>query len=176
MQRGEQAGTLSAEAFEATLRQCYDRLFGVCFRILGCAADAEDVIQEVCLSAPAYLHEFRGEASCASWLYRIAVNRSIDFLRARRRRGQAHVEWGEVEEMRQAESAEQIAARRQVAELMSVLSDEDRALLSLLMVEGMTQSEAAEALDLPPGTVGWRVSRIKKHMRAAAREQEVCHA
>ena len=159
---------LTPEEFEEILIGSYDRLFGVAFRILGSKEDAEDVVQGVCLEAPTRFESFRAEASCTTWLYRIAVNRSIDMLRARRRRSKASAEWGEVEGQRRAEISEQQDQRRYLAELMTSLEDADRALLSLLMVEGMTQAEVSEALDIPAGTVGWRVSQIKDRMRAVA--------
>jgi len=56
------------------------------YRIVGSAHDAEDLLQETLLSAWRGLAEFEGRASVRAWLYRIATNRSLDALRASRRR------------------------------------------------------------------------------------------
>src|SRR5262245_46155661 len=57
-----------------------------CYRILGSMQDAEDALQETMLSAWRGLGRFEGRTSLRSWLYRIATNRSLDALRATRRR------------------------------------------------------------------------------------------
>jgi len=57
-----------------------------CYRIVGSAQDAEDLLQETLLAAWRGLEQFEGRASVRAWLYRIATNRSLDALRASRRR------------------------------------------------------------------------------------------
>src|SRR5262252_5909626 len=59
-----------------------------CYRILGSASDAEDVLQEVLLAAWQGLGSFEGRASVRTWLYRIATTRSLNALRSARRRPQ----------------------------------------------------------------------------------------
>jgi RNA polymerase sigma-70 factor, ECF subfamily len=58
------------------------------YRIVGSAQDAEDLVQETLLAAWRGLEQFQERASVRSWLYRIATNRSLDALRASRRRPQ----------------------------------------------------------------------------------------
>jgi RNA polymerase sigma-70 factor (ECF subfamily) len=58
------------------------------YRIVGSVQDAEDVLQETLLAAWRGLEEFEGRASVRAWLYRIATNRSLDALRASKRRPQ----------------------------------------------------------------------------------------
>src|SRR5436189_5059583 len=57
-----------------------------CYRIVGSAQDAEDLLQETLLAAWRGLDQFEGRASVRAWLYRIATNRCLDWLRASRRR------------------------------------------------------------------------------------------
>src|SRR5471032_1305185 len=59
------------------------------YRIVGSAQDAEDLLQETLLAAWRGLDQFEGRASVRAWLYRIATNRSLDALRASRRRPEA---------------------------------------------------------------------------------------
>jgi RNA polymerase sigma-70 factor (ECF subfamily) len=56
------------------------------YRIVGSAQDAEDLLQETLLAAWRGLEQFEGRASVRAWLYRIATSRSLDALRASRRR------------------------------------------------------------------------------------------
>src|SRR6476469_486117 len=56
------------------------------YRMVGSVHDAEDLVQETLLAAWRGLEQFEGRASVRAWLYRIATNRSLDALRARRRR------------------------------------------------------------------------------------------
>src|SRR6516165_2001977 len=58
------------------------------YRIVGSAQDAEDLLQETLLAAWRGVAQFQGRASVRAWLYRIATNRSLDALRAHRRRAE----------------------------------------------------------------------------------------
>src|SRR3984893_17980915 len=75
------------EAAFAQLTGPYARELQVhCYRIVGSLQDAEDLLQETLLAAWRSLEQFEGRASIRAWLYRIATNRSLDALRASRRR------------------------------------------------------------------------------------------
>src|SRR5215510_15411241 len=75
------AGELGA--FEELYRVHSGRLFSLALRMLGNAADAEDMLQEIFLSAHRKLDSFRGESALGTWLYRLAVNLCLDYLRSR---------------------------------------------------------------------------------------------
>ena len=78
----------NSEAFRA-LTASYQRELQVhIYRIVGSVHDAEDVLQETLLAAWRGLEQFEGRSSLRAWLYRIATNRSLDALRATRRRGE----------------------------------------------------------------------------------------
>ncbi len=75
------AGDLAA--FEELYSVHAGRLFSVACRMLGNASDAEDLLQEIFLSAHRKLDGFRGESALGTWLYRLATNHCLDFLRSR---------------------------------------------------------------------------------------------
>jgi len=166
-------GSLDASQIGRIVAEHYDRLFKVAYRVLGCAAEAEDVIQDVCLSLPDKLQDFRREAALATWLFRVTTNRAIDAYRSRKRRSGAFVEWGEVELSRRAEAAEEAAARTTLEDMMRTLDPEDRATLALVISEGMSQAEAADLLGVAPGTIAWRMNRIKQKLRQVKQEELV---
>jgi RNA polymerase sigma factor (sigma-70 family) len=70
-------------AFEELYRQHAGRLFSLAVRMLGNPADAEDMLQEIFLSAHRKLESFRGEAALGTWLYRLAMNQILDHVRSR---------------------------------------------------------------------------------------------
>src|SRR5947208_1806064 len=70
-------------AFEELYQAHAGRLYSLAFRMLGNAADAEDLLQEIFLSAHRKLDGFRGEAALGTWLYRLAMNQILDYVRSR---------------------------------------------------------------------------------------------
>jgi RNA polymerase sigma-70 factor (ECF subfamily) len=160
------AATGDRAAFAALLERHYDRLFGLAFRLTGRRAEAEDLTQDICLALPAKLSGWRGEARFTTWLYRIAVNAAHD----RRRRIASHAMaaggWGDWELNRQAAIVEDREALDWLAEAMRALPDELRDTAALILGEGVTQGQAAEVLGIAEGTVAWRMSEVKKRLRA----------
>ena len=72
------------EAFGALVRRYQDRLYPTVLRLTGCAADADDVLQDAFLRAYEKLAGFHGESSFYTWVYRIAVNLALSDRRRRR--------------------------------------------------------------------------------------------
>src|SRR4029078_11444358 len=74
-------------AFEELYRTHSGRLYSLAVRMLGNPADAEDLLQEIFLSAHRKLDSYRGEAALGTWLYRLAMNQILDHVRSRAARG-----------------------------------------------------------------------------------------
>nr|MBA2302207.1 RNA polymerase sigma factor [Acidobacteriota bacterium] len=70
-------------AFEEIYRAHSGKLYGLILRMVGNPADAEDLLQDVFLSAHRKLEGFRGESALGTWLYRLATNHCLDYLRSR---------------------------------------------------------------------------------------------
>src|SRR5215471_13062339 len=77
-----------ADAFRVLVDRHSRSLFRVAFRMTGNQQDAEDVVQESFLRAYRQLAKFDERASFGTWLYRIAVNCSLDLVRSRKRRSE----------------------------------------------------------------------------------------
>jgi RNA polymerase sigma-70 factor (ECF subfamily) len=153
-------------AFGALLERHYDRLFRLAFRLTGQRAEAEDLTQDVCLALPAKLGAYRGEARFTTWLYRVAVNAAHDRRRRAAVRAKAAEGWGDWEIARQDDIARGRDAADWLAQALRGLTDELRDTTVLVVAEGLTQGEAAEVLGIPEGTVAWRMSEVKKRLRA----------
>ena len=154
-------------SFDEVFVEYSDRIYRFCYRLCGNPVDAEDLAQDVFVLAYQGLKGFEGRSSLATWLYRIALHR---WQRMIRRRGPTTIPLeddtlaGQVPDpARQAEEA--IALDGALAALPSIL----REAFLLVKAEGLTCQEAAEALDIPIGTVKWRVHesviRLQDHLQ-----------
>ena len=154
-----------SEAFSSLVTRHYDRVFRLCFRLTGTRAEAEDLTQDICAALPAKVAAFRNQARFTTWLYRVVVNASND----RRRRAATHARaadgWGEVEIARRAEAAESAEALDWLTAAMRALPDELRDTVALVL-DDVTHAEAAEILGVSEGTVSWRMSEVKKRLKA----------
>src|SRR5689334_17491375 len=83
-----QARSGDADAFRALVDRHSRSLFRLAYRMTGNEQDAEDVVQETFLRAYRQLGKFDERASFGTWLYRIAVNCSLDFVRSKKRRSE----------------------------------------------------------------------------------------
>ena len=164
------AGDGDRDAFAALLARHYDRLFAFTFRLTGTRADAEDLTQDICLALPKKLRGFRGDARFTTWLYRVAVNAAHD----RRRRAASHTRaaegWGDWEVSRRAGDADTQEATEWLTQALSSLKPDLRDTAVLILAEELTQGDAAQVLGLSEGTIAWRMSEVKKHLRARAAE------
>lgn len=159
-------------AFAALLSRHYDRLFGFAFRLLGNRAEAEDMTQDICVALPAKLASFRGDARFTTWLYRVAVNAAHDRRRRAATRAKAADGWGDWEINRREALREDAAAQDWLTQAMTALPGELRDTVALVLGEDLTQAEAGQVLGLSEGTIAWRMSEVKKHLRARRAEED----
>lgn len=159
-------------AFAALLSRHYDRLFGFAFRLLGNRAEAEDMTQDICAALPAKLAGFRGDARFTTWLYRVAVNAAHDRRRRATTRAKAADGWGNWEINRRDALREDAAAQDWLTQAMTALPGELRDTVALVLGEDLTQAEAGQVLGLSEGTIAWRMSEVKKRLRALRAEED----
>ena len=154
-----------ARGDESALAAIYDRyrliLFGLILRILNDRQDAEDVLQEVFLQVWRRAGDFdeaRGRAF--TWLVTIARSRALDRLRAagsRARRAEEAAQEPADEVGDAALDALNAEKRAMVRNALAELTDEQKKVLLLAYFEGLTQTEIAERLGDPLGTVKTRM-------------------
>ncbi len=158
-------------AFTALVERHYDRLFRLCFRLTGRREAAEDLTQDICIALPARLRQFRGEARLTTWLHRVAVNAAHD----RRRRVAAHAKsvenWGHWESNRRAAAEHTDESLQWLRQAMTALPEQLRDTAALIVGDELTHAEAASALGVSEGTVSWRLSEIRKRLRAMRHEE-----
>ncbi|MBN8410654.1 RNA polymerase sigma factor [Halomonas cupida] len=160
------------EAFARLLSRHYDRLFALAWRLTGSRAEAEDLTQDICLALPDKLPSFDGRAAFSTWLYRVAVNAAHDRRRQQATRRKAAEGWEAWEQDRHRRNRQRDDEHRWLARAMATLSMELRDTVALSLGEGMTQAQVAEVLEVPEGTVAWRMSEVKRQLSALARGEE----
>lgn len=152
-------------AYEALLRRHYDRIFSLAWRLTGNFHEAQDIAQEICLSLPRRLRGFRADASLTSWLYRVVVNAVHDQRRANGVRSRRHHDWGSWEIARRDADRGADLAQAWLADAIAILPPDLRDTLALSFDDELTQAQIATILNISPGTVAWRISQVKKHLR-----------
>ncbi|WP_127116085.1 RNA polymerase sigma factor [Shimia sediminis] len=166
-----QAADGDGEAFASLLARHYDRVFALCFRLTGAQAEAEDLTQDICAALPAKLTRFDARARFTTWLYRVVVNAAHDRRRKQASHARAADGWGDWELARQAENAETTDRIDWLTRAMRALSEDLRDTLALVL-DDMTHAEVGEVLGISEGTVSWRISEAKKHLKALKEKEE----
>jgi RNA polymerase sigma-70 factor, ECF subfamily len=161
-----QARAGSADAVEALVRRHWDSAHRAAFLIVHDASAAEDIAQEAMLAAVRALDGFDRRRPFRPWLHRIVVNRSLDWVRARRRRAEVS---DEAAPPGAATAPAAAAARGLSDELMLALAALDpdlRALIVMRHLLGYRSSELGRMMDLPPATVRTQLARALARLRA----------
>ena len=166
-------------AFTALVQRHQDRAFAVAYRLVRQREDALDIAQEAFVRAYQSLAGFKGEARFSTWLHRIVVNLALDHLRR-----QAHRDAGEYQDRRGLEeaarsvvaptpdpheAAEALETRRQIQEGLAALPVEQRAVLLLREIDGLSYKDIATSMRCSIGTVMSRLHYARRKMQAFLR-------
>jgi len=139
------------------------RIFVQIYRIVGNAADAQDLTQETFIKALQRQDQLKDELKAAHWLSRIATNTALDFLRRHRR--VTHCELDSAPQQTSGETPEQIVLRAEHHEYLEdglrLLSPRERAALLLRDVEGLPAEEVALRLDCSKATVRSHIANAR---------------
>lgn len=155
--------------FAAAVAQYGDALYRVCCAYVPDDADRQDLYQEVLIRIWRNLESFRGESRLSTWMYRVAVNTCLGWLRQEHRRSQLLAR--ATEEQRHAATRQPPRHDRPVAadvqrlyETIARLSPVDRLLVSLYLEE-MSTAEMASVLGISDGNVRVKLHRVKVRLR-----------
>jgi RNA polymerase sigma factor (sigma-70 family) len=142
-------------AHQAEVRAFLRRMLG------GGWAEADDVAQDVFFQAWLGLQALRDPAKFRSWLMGMAWRKAQDHMRMNLRRAKREREWLQAAPLPQGVSSEERLALEQA---LAGLSSDSRACVALVLAEGWTHAEVAEALSMPLGTVKSHVTRGRQRL------------
>jgi RNA polymerase sigma-70 factor (ECF subfamily) len=160
-------------------RDHYPRLWSSVQRILHNPTLADDVVQETFIKAHRDIHRFAGQSQLGTWLYRIAINQALDTMRKKMRTERwlsflsplasedsnlPALPEGEVLPVASL-GLERADLREKIADAMTELSAEHRAVVQLRLIDEMSLEDSARLLRCRPGTVNSRLHYACEHLR-----------
>ena len=172
----DQAKGGNSNAFGVLVSRYQRRIFRLSFHLVRSGAEAEDVTQETFVRAYQALSRFDGRSEPFTWLYRIAVNLSLNTLRSRKMtRDATPADDPRIEalltETRPSHGRDPATASQQkqiaaaLCDGIDGLSDTLRTTLILVCIDGVAHDEASKILGCPEGTVAWRVHEARRKLR-----------
>lgn len=140
---------------------CQQNIFRLVARMVG-LQEATDVTQQVFLQAFRSMGQFNGRSRIETWLYRLAVNESLQYLRRNRRWKYQTLDWEPMDDSHPGEDTER---KEMLEQALARIAPELRSIFLLREVEGLSYQDIAEALQIPEGTVGSRLNRARRDLK-----------
>ena len=152
---------------EQELLASYDSLYRLAFTYVKNESDAMDIVQESAYKAIRNAASVKNKAFIKTWLWRIAINTSIEFLRDKQREYSC--------EIPQEYGREDVYLGFDTMEALNVLNDKERAAVVLRYFEELKLQEIADALEENLSTTKSLLYRSLKKMKIKLTEGELCH-
>jgi RNA polymerase sigma-70 factor (ECF subfamily) len=169
-------------AFNQLVLAYRKRILGTIARLIGRPEDVEDVGQEVFLRLYYSLDQLRTPEVFEPWLYRLTVNASYDYLRKQRRRNESRMSDLSEQQVVMADAAAggkastEVERQKQVKELVDALlgavSEQDRILLTLKEVEGLSLKELEKIYSVNENALKVRLFRARQRVLNAFEESK----
>ena len=169
-------------AFEELISGYEKKVYNTVYRYFNNSEDALDITQEIFIKVFTSLHSFKENSSFSTWLYRIAVNTCIDFLRKRkeetlpikeeigvgneRRHGSSYAQLPE-------DFAEKQELKEALLKAINSLPHEQRICVILRDIQGFSYTEMSEILMCSLGTIKSRLNRGRRALREILKSQEL---
>jgi len=178
----ERARSGDDSAFNQVVQAYRKRILGTIARLIGRPEDVEDVGQEVFLRLYFSLDQLRTAEVFEPWLYRLTVNAAYDYLRRQRRRHEHRMSDLSEQQVlmadavagvkRDAEDTRRAKIRETVDDLLGKISEEDRILLTLKEVEGLSLKELEKIYQVNENALKVRLFRARQRVLKAHEAQE----
>jgi RNA polymerase sigma-70 factor (ECF subfamily) len=166
-------------AFTILVRRCQNQVFSLCCRFLSSPEDAREVAQEVFVAIFKQIQNFKGDAKLTTWVYRIATNHALNRLKYLKRRNHDQLETLR-DELDFTESGsfsthypgpeEMVAAvrlERYLNQQLALLDEEQRTVVVLRDMEGLSYQDIVEVTGLNLGTIKSRLHRGRSRIKQA---------
>ncbi len=170
--------TYNITDFQSIVEKLQEKVRNTCFRYVNNVDDADDIAQEVFIQVYESMNNFREDSQISTWVYRIAVNKSLDFLRSKKRKKR----FGQLTSLfRSTEEGEEIVEipsygtpqqeledkeRKEVLDwAISKLPDNQKTAIILSKYDGFSNKEITEIMDLSLSAVEALMHRAKKGLQ-----------
>jgi RNA polymerase sigma-70 factor (ECF subfamily) len=156
------------DEFRTRMVELLPRMRRFAVALTGDLDQADDLVQETCMRALARVEQWQPGTRLDSWMYRIAQNLWLDRMRAKKVRGE-QVDVETAEAVAGPDGRDVVESRlslNAVSSAMAYLPDEQRMLIALVCIDGLSYKEAAEITDTPIGTVMSRLARARRELHA----------
>lgn len=164
-------------AFAQIISRYQGKIYSYVYRLTNHREEATDITQDVFVKAYKHLHTVDTERKFSSWLYRIAHNESVNWLKKKTRAKveslESHVEQGHQVPAKVDVAAQYIQEeeQRRVREAIDQLPEKYRQVMELRYVQQNSYQEISIALDKPLNTVGTLINRAKRLMTELLEDQ-----
>lgn len=159
------------KAFEEIVEKYKKQIYAFVYNLTGNHADADDLSQETFLKAYSSLKNFKQKSALFTWLYRIALNTTLNHLKKESRVSRIPLERAsgkihnalrspDYENPRENLSREEL--RQKIKDAIRSLPFHQRAIITLADLQGMSRKEIARIQRCPEGTVSWRLFRARR--------------
>lgn len=169
-------------AFDALILKYGDKLYGLVYNMTSHKEDTHDLLQEIFARAYQSLRSFRGNSSFYTWLYQIAVNLTLNFLKKRKRRtglslndpdspvqqDPALIDTAHEANPEQQTNLNELQIR--LNEAMQKLSEAHRMVVTMFDIQGMSHVEIAKVLNTSEGTVRSRLHYAHLQLQSALQD------
>jgi RNA polymerase sigma-70 factor (ECF subfamily) len=172
-----------ATAYRGLVEKYQGRVYNVIYGLVRNREDAQELTQETFVKAYRNLHGFRSDSRFYTWVYRIAMNLAIDFTRRRKRAPISGTDEdigvrdsrGEIADVHHIDSPRKALERKQlhraIMDALDQLPEQQKQVILLREIEGLSYREIAEVLDLVEGTVMSRLFYARKKLQKVLEEE-----
>lgn len=166
-------------AFDELVAAYQNKVIHISYSMLSDYEDACDASQEVFVKVYRSIANFRGESSLSTWIYRITKNVCMDFMRKRKEKALSIDDEKEdapkLEIEDETKSPEYLAEKNEtvlmVRQAIDMLEENQKVILTMYDIEGMSYDEISETLEIPAGTVKSRLNRARQKLRKILSEK-----
>ena len=177
--RAQQGDT---RAFDALILKYGDKLYGLVYNMTSHKEDTHDLLQEIFARAYQSLGKFRGNSTFYTWIYQIAVNLTLNFLKKRKRRAGPSLNDPDsavqqdpalIDTTHEADPERQSSLKElqiKLNEAMRKLSEPHRMVVTMFDIQGMSHGEIAKVLKTSEGTVRSRLHYAHLQLQSALQD------
>ena len=169
-------------AFDALILKYGDKLFGLVYSMTSHKEDTHDLLQDIFAKAYQSLPKFQGKSTFYTWIYQIATNRTLNFLKKRKNRATSSINEMEeaiyqdpalIDTTNDANPEKQSSINElqiKLNEAMKKLSEPHRLVVTMFDVQGMSHAEIAEVLNASVGTIRSRLHYAHLQLQSTLQE------